>query len=1017
MPANGARRSLMGRAFRFRPAELRAFSRPLQDFWQRWDGEGIEPSLDQILAVEQKAILAVGVEKDVAPANLSTTRRKVLEFLGSDQRRDYLDLLHTTANLYFEAGDYVANQRVLEQLLLAEPNDWFVVRDLARVHGVRGETERALTRFEEARGILEEHYSDVEIDEAELWEAQALEARYRAVVATRERPDISREELLEILTPVFAGSQRFFENIDAFDFYVHTIARVADALVENNVPLATMAYVFGKPVEGEMEDTVIEAMGPVPIRLMMALHDLEESFLGPRAVFDAFKEVDRALAKKAVTLFVRMSVRNTLFEKGVKGKREIASMLKALGKSDMVLKPALQEVRADVQAALKRLREKAAAAREKERAVRALAKPLELLEAVRTRQRSLTSHGSERLVQSIRAAFQAVENEAARDELRGSIVNLIETRTANGDEFKDTTLFASEVWKMDEVLQQRLRGVYERALQQADSRKRIVGLITQVRANLAATTLAIAKGEHAPQQSFSRPDPDKDNSVYKWGQAVHDLFFVRMRDMAEVREVFYEVEAVHAEPVAMLSSWYGMLAGHAPKAQQKIKLFRRSLAEDSRNVMSRIELARALGISGNVAESNKILQPILDNPPNPHAWVKACCIRSANRYKQIDKMVNAKAAARKIDPEVIEARASLTKLLGLIEDHKEELFYDDDCRVSLVNLGLVFSLVHDHIPAMQAYSKAVEYCPADVNAVQGVGTILKKQGAFAPAAIVYAKAVAASKGLEAQFHHFAAIALFHHGDFERALKMTDNGLTLMPEHTGILISKARIFAMTDRVVEAEQLLEEVVERQEAAFPRFEGKPYGLRNAKGNRELLRAEIASAKGEQEEAEAAYRRAIEFLEQDFASEFGEMEARWELARDMQNWAFSAGDEDLMERALAEAQALLDRFSFFPPAHAIIIGPLMFADREEEVLEHLRWLVESFGVISEENMANLIILGVGDNHVGEEARRLFSTLRGQVVEGQDFDGYVASAKQVIVSAHPTWDDGRLDVVEQWES
>ena len=1035
-------------------------------------------------AFQQRDAIDRATQEEILEAKAAETRARLDQLFALDQSAvtadaifEVLEPVFTDASMVSLARELVANllDRGVELSIIAsvfgrriegenetrvyEPVGQSLLQLTAKVFFVGGRASSGLvpTRLAVAVAVLQEREIDaldiyllfreqglarevaVLLAPQEVWEEVAdasgmadwvfsiFEVR---VAITSVSSDVGGSELFDFLRPAFIGATVFVEGEAIRNFYNTQLEAMVSVLQSREFPLANIAYAFSRPIEDEEMIKPLESLEEVPARLGRALGvlvpeggDVSADVASLKQIHAAFSLAEqmleseaRGLAANVIALCTYLRMDEIFSAQGAQGRSHASGLIKRLGRLKILVGTMARELRAEL---------KHMAAVAKTLAARdSLMAELDQLKHVG---RNLANDPSQ-LVERVFAVAGKIEAPAERVKLYDSVIDLIEARLdyAQKESLVNLLLLVDALWGREAILTARLRETAVAALEKPDQRARITGVLKKIRADMAVTAKNVVDGKHAEIKLAKPMYPLKGGFIRR--ERVHDLFFERMRRHPEVIAIFGEVEQPFASPVALRSSWFGMLAGHGRDDSRKVSLLKRSLDLDPENLTSRLKLARYLSRTGQRAAGERMLGQLLSSPPSSLVWVKACAIRSANLGKEVDVLASKLDSDEELKVKVGEAKALHARLRSMLDGEEAvTLFSDDDWALALSNLGHVFSVTHVLDDAYRLYALIAEAAPATGslgevyhNAVKIGGYSLLKQGSFPAAAGFFSQALSKCRVLTRlpNYYEYVGYSLFCCGDYSKALAAVEKGLRILPSHKGLLQTKVRILTATGQLAQARKIFDEIIASDEETLGQFADRPEMLRNIEGFRSVTRAELKLVSGKRDEAIADFRHAVELFSQDYVSEYAEIDARWRLARALSFIGIQDKDVDLLFDSIEEVNLLVERFPFFLPAYEVPIGPLITLGREAEALDVFDYLLQQGARPSDVALANLIQVALADNEVRDRAREIFVSIRKKArEEGQEetFAATLVDAKQKVVIFYPDWDDGRMDAMDEW--
>lgn len=989
LPNNHIRNhSILNQFGPFNRQQIELFAGPLRAFWGNFDYDSHLPPINELVSVERNAILAIGTENDMR--ELFICRKKILESIKfTEVGDDYINLLLTFGKAYFLQRDFASAQNALTPIIAVDQENWHALKELAVVQGVRGSIESALLHFEQARKALGKYKLKIEVAEEEEWEAAVFEARFKLISVLNKDSNAPKEVLFQILKPIFENSENFNE-----EFYSHNLATIIDFLNKKEIPWETTAYVFGKKVEGERERRHVineQEIGPIPDRLMVVLPRLAET-VKLQELFKTLNQVEKNLGKKAIGLYAWLKIEELLSEENLDGWKE-AKWLRDKIKS-FVTKPVCDAINNNIKAMGREARQKAKTSIASEKATTATQKVSQNLALIREGKLFLMND-SQRIAKELKEAFRIIKEGERKEQLRNEIANAITSLFKSPSQIKEAVFVSIELWGIEEALQQRIKSTFETALKQEKIKEKVLKMLGGIWYELSKTAEALANKKYAPRYTLSSNSiPEPENFKFD-GPEIYNFFFIHLRDLKVIREIFREITKVpYAEPVSFRSNWFEMLANFAKTPQLQLNLLKKSLAEDKNNSATEIEICRLLGISGKINESQKRIREILEKTNDSFFRTKAISIYITNIYKQIEKLVrdalDRNAIQSKIQKKVSQAKEAFSQ----IEEQamfaiSKSIHLQSDWITVLKVLGRMHSWIRDFEAALGYYDQILELETTNQKAVLEKGAIFLLQGMPLEAINFLNHSLKESNGKILIFYNLLAEAFLQIEDFPNALNCVNPVLRGQPKNLNFLLTKARILAIKRKIEEAQIILGKAERLVNEEFSK--GTPEIPESLQGEIELVRAEILNLKNEREKTINSFRQAIQYFSKDPFSEYKEMLARTRLAYTLAKWAeqdwhtggkaIKGKVKDLFEKSLKQARILVNKFPFSAYSHEVIVGTLISLNQENEALQHLRWFEERLGTFTPELFANLIILASDhESKVQEEAKTLLQTFKDKM-------------------------------------
>ncbi len=526
-------------------------------------------------------------------------------------------------------------------------------------------------------------------------------------------------------------------------------------------------------------------------------------------------------------------------------------------------------------------------------------------------------------------------------------------------------LLSDQLVQADRDFGLKIKEFYRAVLAERRTREFIRDILFGIRKQSQLLAAEVAKGTHAPYQ-YLMSERTPQNEEFKRREALYDFFLKRLGDIEEVRGILASIDLPYAEPCSLASVWFLEKAATAKDPQQQLKLLRMAVAEDRSNIIAQIELASRLSAMGKRQESQKVVQEILDRTRSPAAAVVACEITAGNIIAiSADKLKTGKSLAKEC-AEMQETHSRAMDACERLSGTEKEL---PAVKSALENIRLNAARVHEMAcefdKAAAFYNAVLAEDPLQEAAVRERSGILFLQGRFSEAISFFLEKIRLDAKLnpdpakrDPYLFCFLAEALFQIAEeraYKDALDSVDAAIKLK-NYLDFKLVKARLLAVLGKSQKAEAVLAEVKRYLEEKRPGLDA--FRVTVAEGMYAIAMTDLRMAEEDWSGALGHARQAAELFSRSHSTKFQELDARWYALNLLAKMARDANDGKALAAAVREGEGLLRKHPYYPAFRQALVGPLMLLSRENEVLAHIRWLIDNLNGMSLDVFANLLII-----------------------------------------------------------
>ena len=925
---NGARTHLASMTGKFHQGRLFCLDRVFTEFWARVERTGREPSLQDLLACERELFQAAdATEADLRPDNLAACRRNTLSGLTGDLRTDYSDLLCGIGRHLSNEGRHTEARTALSVFAVAGRSDWYGLKCLAVAVGCGGSAREALAYFKMAKDALPRYGAiEKELDPAEVWEADAFEARFQAIVAASEDRKISVESLAEIVEPIMNPSEGL-EGISGVQAQQKEL--VFMALRDLGIPNVVLLPVFGRQLPGEGENS------SVLISLMKAAATNGVSVETANDLYDRF-------GAQACSLYVEFSVRQlnhrqVTRESLAEERSTVATLLaeeKLVGEAVSVIEARLTELLGII------------ARREK---LVDLDPQIVAVEAQITNEKTV--------VAGILAAQKLWQTKEA---LRPSLQRLF--RRCLADQTKKRAL---------KVLFKQVRRDLDLAMETA------VTIVNQKRAGKKKPP-AIAKLLAAV--AF----PVREESLRR-AQKYHDFLFVTLGDLSEVAQFYREVDRrYYGDPVCLESVWYQLLSAKADKPKRIIALAEKSFEVSAgQNVVVAMQLMEQQLASSVVSEKEAVLAElegfVLESTDEgcSLARLHAANLLMGQLKQQSNDMFFAVNNPQR--PSVLSELAvkadKVRAVLGTRLDSLRGLDYQSWEKIH-GDMGLVYFFAFRIMEAVEFYGKVVAEEPShDIYAYQ-LSYLHMCLGDYNNASITLANAISHSRGRNIKFYVNIGEPLYQVKDYQQALALLGQAETRyeslpIPTPPLLYTSKAQIYLFQGNMSEARRSIK-LASLAIGQYQKMGGEGIDTTLSQGMVDSCQARLAFSEGRWEDFKKLIGQSIAAFEKNPKFIYEETKLRWIFAEKLTIKAMEGldiGNElpadraKMLAAAVEQGKIMVEKYPFCAHGYHALLAPLLNLGRLDEMLDAATWYKDNILALSPDVLANLIVLNFADS------------------------------------------------------
>jgi len=939
------------------------------------------------LALERKAILAIGAEIDLK--NISTCRRKALEGLGSGSSGEYINFLMTLAESYKKEGIPGDAHRLLQAINVVEPKNWYAKKELAIMCGVEGKLELSLRFFGEAARVFEDYEREFAVEALQAWEAKIFEARFRILSHVRNGTILSRGELNGILEP-FHSLPEEIRDQEVHRFYYHNLKIVAEAIFSLKLSWKDALSVLLNGMERERHEELIKTLGEMPARVGLLLSMLAKSDMAPspKEILAWFGQEGPGDEKRAAALYTWFMVERAL-DNGNKGGVEAAKLLKRRKKA--LGAPVFGEMSEYLDQNVR-----------DERTLAAKREVSDFFDALENNHLGAGSDAS-KIAQRLRALIEKSGEGNARDALQDRIGGFLLGRLQTAERYEGAVSLAVALYGINGGLDGKIKRIFESVLKEKEGRERINAFLIAKRQELLGSAVEVAKlGDLKTQERTSNKYM---KSVYFQNfDRLHDFFFVQLADLAVIREIYAEINGPLAEPESFRVFWYSTIGENCNNPKQKIRWLKKA---GSGSLIAQLDIAREMVVPGkgaiprDIAEARQILERILASTDNVMARVKAYCSLSAAILAEAERgQISNESILReaaKLEARLDEVEAALNDLKARPGFSPSTLaLIKEDWIATLNNFGRIYILAREFDRADARLGKVLQIDPTNRLAVRARGDGLLMQGRYTEAAEFFVAILKKDAGRNSIFSQFLAEVLQQNEEDQRALRLIEGAIAReKAKNLDLEFVRCRVLLNLGREEDARKSFEVANRLLAGVIDRLDFT--SRRQIEGLQALVAAEYYDRTGQKAKAQRSFKEAIRHYTGYYDTEYKSMEAVWCYIAFLSRWATEKADPGRFAEAIRIGRKLLEAYPFFPPAHQVIIGPLISTGKEMEALERIEWQIEHNVAISSDVLANLILLVFAEETpIKDQSRSLLAAIKMKA-DARNFDRSISAATGIL--------------------